>query len=232
MTMTANPQLIPVTPEAHAAHQALRRIAFVALAAIGLGFLIQGAIIVARLVAGGAFPGVAVLAELAGSVSWSVLVCTGVAIGVSLGKARAALAGLFGLVFAPLGLAAAKAAQKIVAAALDVTTAEAVLSVEVIGLVRALEYGLLAFILALLSERKIARLAPYLLTGIAIGLVFGGGLSLLTVLAESLNGAGRNFVSIAGTTIREVTFPIGCAVLIYIGQLVAHSFAEMKKGAA
>ena len=90
--MANTQRLVPRTLAAQRASRAIRSIAFVAIAAIGLGFLMQGLIVLARLLAGGALPGAGLVADLASTVSWSVLVCTGVAIGVSLGKARAALA--------------------------------------------------------------------------------------------------------------------------------------------
>ncbi len=228
--MADTKRLVPVTPAARRATRNIRRIAFVALAAIGRGLWMQGMVVAARLLAGGALPGASFFADLAGTVSWSVLVCTCVAIGTSLGKARAVLAGLFGLVFAPLGLAAAKGAQKFVGAIVEASTAPAILSLEVVGVVRALEYGVLAFILVILAERKEARLPPYLVTGIGVGVIFGGFLSGLTILIESLNGSGRALPAIATSIVTEVGFPIGCALLIYVGQLVTQSFGQVEKG--
>lgn len=222
--------LVPPTAAARRASRAIRNIAFVGVAAIGLGFMMQALIVAARLLAGGPLPHIGLLADLASTVSWSVLVCTGVAIGVSLAKARALLAGLIGFVFAPIGLAAAKGAQKFVAAMVDVSTAPALLSIEVVGVVRALEYGILAFVLVILAERKESRLLPYLGTGAAVGLVFGGFLSAMTLLVTSLDGSGRNLALIAGTITSEIGFPIGCALLIYLGQLITDSFRDVRMG--
>ena len=219
---------VPVTQPDHRASRTVRRIAFVALAAIGLGFWMQGMIVAARVLAGSPVPAAGFVAELAGMISWSVLVCTGIALGTSLGKARAVLAGLVGLVFAPLGLAAAKGAQKFVGALVEASTAPSILSLEVIGIVRALEYGVLAFVLVLLAERRIARLTPYLVAGLAVGGVFGGFLSGLTILIESLNGTGRSLPIIATSLVTEIGFPIGCALLIYLGQLITQTFGQIE----
>ncbi len=220
----------PRTAAAHRASRAIHAIAFVAIAAIGLGLLMQGLIVGARLLAGGALPGAGFVADLASTVTWSVLVCTGVAVGVSLAKARAVLAGLIGLVFAPIGLAAAKGTQKFVAAMVEASTGPAVLTIEVIGAVRALEYGLLAFVLVILAERRESRLLPYLGLGAGIGLVFGGFVSALTLMMTSLDGAGRNWPLLAGTLTSEIGFPIGCALLIYVGQLITDSFRDVRMG--
>lgn len=115
------------------------------------------------------------LGELAGSVAWSVIVCTGVAIGVSVGKARAALAGAIGMLFAPLALAGAKAAQKVMASLVEATVQPAVFSLATLSVVRALEYGLLAWMLTLLTERKAVRLMPYLLAGAGVGIASAAG---------------------------------------------------------
>ncbi len=227
----ARPQrIVPRTAAAHRAARAIRTVGVVAVAAIGLGLAMQALIVVARLLAGGAWPGAGLVADLASTVAWSVLVCTGVAIGVSVARARAVLAGLIGLVVAPIGLAAAKGTQKVVAALVEASTAPAMLSVEVVGAVRALEYGLLAFVLVVLVERKESRLLPYLGAGAGIGLVFGGFVSALTLLATSLDGAGRDWALVAGTVASEIGFPIGCALLIYLSQLITDSFRDVRMG--
>ena len=229
--MAAPKRLVPVTPAARQASRTIRRIAIVAIAAIGLGLVMQGLLVLVRVLAGGPLPGTEVLAELSGTVSWSVLVCTGVAVGTSLGKARAVLAGLFGLVFAPLGLAAAKASQKVVAAAVLATgSGDAVLSLEVVSIVRALEYGLLAFGLAIFAERAVTRPGPYLRLGGGLGVLFGGFLAGLTIFVDSLDGTGRPWPLIVSTLISEVGFPIGCSLLIYLGQVATHSYREVEQG--
>ncbi|UXN75084.1 hypothetical protein N8D56_09275 [Devosia sp. A8/3-2] len=77
---------------------------------------------------GGAFPGVSIFADSVQTVTWSVLVCTGVAIGVTVSKARKAPAGLMGLLFAPLALAVAKAGQKAMLALIGALEQPAALS--------------------------------------------------------------------------------------------------------
>jgi hypothetical protein len=215
-------------PEARRAQGELRSIAIVALLAIGLGLVMQMLIVTTRLLAGGAFPGIAGLADVANGVTWSFFVCTGVAIGVSIGKARKALAGLIGFLFAPIAIAVAKAMQKAVIVAIDAVETVAVLPVTTLGLVRAVEYGVLAWVLAVLAEREVARPLPYLGVGTGVGLVFGISLALLTRASALAAGTDLTAPQIAGTLMNEVGSPIGCAFLIFIGQLVSRNFKIYK----
>jgi hypothetical protein len=82
-----------VSPEAHRAREAISLVATVAVLAIGLGLFMQALVVVLRLADGVVGAEAKVIAELMGSVTWSVIVCTGVAIGMSIGKARVVLAG-------------------------------------------------------------------------------------------------------------------------------------------
>lgn len=198
---------------------AIRRIALVAALGVGLGLLIQLVIVCLRLI-GGVSPSLLALADLAQAVTWSVLVCTGVAIGMAIGKARTALAGVFAAFFAPLSMAAAKAMQKVIGSLLGALEQPALLSMATIGVVRALEYGILAWLLAWLSERKERRMHPYLLAGGGVGVLFGGFIVALSILSTTgENEMGILKISTLATS--EVGAPLGCAAVIYITQLVA-----------
>lgn len=216
----------------HRARQAratIQRLALIAVLGVVLGFVMQGLVIAARLLGGGALPGIAVIADLVQTVTWSVLVCTGVAIGVSVGKARKALAGFIGFFFAPLALAVAKAGQKAMLTVIGALEQPAALSLTAIGLVRAFEYGLLAWLLMLLTEKEIIRPAPYVAVGAAIGVVFGSVLFWLTYTAALANDEQMTTPQILGMLVNEVGAPAGCAFLIYIGQLASYSFTVYKK---
>lgn len=148
------------------------------------------------------------MADVANSVTWSFFVCTGVAIGVSIGKARKALAGLIGFLFAPIAIAAAKAMQKAVIVAIDAVESVALLPVTTLGLVRAVEYGLLAWLLTVMTEREIARPLPYLGIGTGIGLFFGIALALLTRASALAAGTDLTAQQLAGTLMNEIGSPI------------------------
>jgi hypothetical protein len=216
---------------AEEARRQIRFIALVAILAVGLGFIMQALILFAKTQAGAKVPGAMLVADVAQGVTWSVFVCTGVAIGVSIGRARKALAGLIGFLFAPLGVAVAKASQRAVLAALSAAEQPMAVPLVTVGLIRAVEYGMLAWLLAALSEREVARALPYLGVGTTIGVVFGTALTLLTRNAILAQGLEPTLAQIAGTAVNEIGTPIGCAVLIFIGQIVSRNFSIYKKAA-
>jgi hypothetical protein len=139
---------------------------------------------------------------------------------MAIGKARTALAGLFAAFFAPLSMAAAKAVQKVVGSLLGALDQPALLSLATIGVVRAIEYGILAWLLAWLSERKERRMRPYLLAGGGVGLLFGGLIVALSVLNAASDGS-LSLLKITSVATTEIGSPLGCAAVIYITQLVA-----------
>lgn len=217
----------PIRPEkARQARFEIERIATVALLAVGFGFAMQALVLATRLLAGGAAPEKVFVADLAQGVTWSVFVCTGVAVGVAVGRARKFLAGIFGFIFAPLGIAAAKAGQKAVTALTNAIDKPDLIPLVTLGSVRAVEYGLLAWLLAVLAEKETVRPGPYLAVGAIIGIVFGG---LLVFLSATGSGTKPTIAQLAGLTVNEVGFPIGCALLIFLGQLVARNVVVYKR---
>lgn len=188
---------------------------------IGLGLLMQVTIVVARILAGGPWPELAILVETAQTVSWVALVCSGVAIAIAVGRVRKVLAGFVAALCAPLALAAAKALQKVVAELIDAPQTGNLIPIETVSLIRGIEYGLLAWLLALLVHREVARAAPYLWTGTGVGLVFGGAVTTLLTQAHVTEAGALSPAFLSGTVIAEVGTPIGCALVIYVGQAVA-----------
>jgi hypothetical protein len=210
-------------------HPILKRIAIIALCAIALGFAMQGLILVVKMSSGAPFPGARLLVDLAQGVTWSFLVCTGVGIGTSIMKARAALVGLLGLICAPLAIAAAKSSQKVMASMVGAADQPVILSLATISGLRAIEYGLLGWWLGTLARREVSRAVPYLSAGALLGVTFGGAIAVLTYHVAVSKGLAPALPQILGTVVNEVVFPIGCAFVIYIGQLISqHVRMEVK----
>jgi len=204
----------------------IQRVALVALFAVGLGFAMQSLILATRLLAGGPPAQLSFVADVAQGVTWSAFVCTGVAVGVVVGRTRKLLAGLFGLIFAPLGIALAKASQKAMLAVTNALDKPDMLPLVMLGSVRAIEYGLLAWLLAALAEKEVARPTAYVSIGATIGILFGGLLVLMTLSVGSPN---PTTAQLAGMIVNEVGSPIGCALLIFLGQLVARNVVIYKR---
>lgn len=221
---------VPLVVETEDPAILLRRVGIVALFAILLGFLMQGLILAGKLAAGGVFPGHLYLVSLAQGVTWSFLVCLGVAIGVHLGKARALLAGLIAMIFAPIAVAMAKASQKAMASLIGAADQPGALSLTTLGSLRAAEYGLLGWLLARLAQKRHGGAARYFGTGAAIGVVFGGIVFVLTYRAATIGGTAPDLPQMVGMLINEIGFPIGCAFIIYAGQMVARGMAQTAPG--
>jgi hypothetical protein len=214
-------------PQSGTAHIVIRRIMTIAGLAVILGLAMQALILTAKLAGGGQFPGLQLMADMAQGVTWSVLVCTGVGVGAVAAKARAALMGALGLVCAPAALAVAKAAQKTVAALLEKAGKPAVLSLATVGSIKAIEYGLLGCLLGWMLEKQVSRPGPYLLAGAGIGIVFGGGLTVLTYRTAIENGLEFPMPQLFGTAVNEMVFPVGCALVIYLGQFLSRHLGRI-----
>ncbi|WP_309084464.1 hypothetical protein [Chelativorans sp.] len=223
MASTFPAQRTPPSQAATEAHLAIRRVALIAMLAIAFGFLMQALILTAKLLGGAAFPGVLLLVDLAQGVTWAFLVCLGVGIGTSILKARALLAGIIAALFAPISLAIAKSSQKVMATVLGAADQPALLPLATISVLRAIEYGILGWLLAKLTQKDVTKPMPYLGAGTAIGATFGLAISWLTYQAAVANGVSPGPPQIAATLLNEVVFPIGCAFLIYVGQSVGRS---------
>ena len=149
---------------------------------IVLGIVIEIALIIAAAVfrkSGDLRP---FIADLAGTISWSVLVCVGISIGTIAAKARGTAMGVLGLLSAPAAFLIAKAAHKSAAAALDVAVAAArgPTAGQMI-VIRAAEYGLLGLAAGYISLRPWGRLPVYALLGLAIGALAAWIVLMITV---------------------------------------------------
>jgi Family of unknown function (DUF5317) len=188
----------------------------VAWLAILLGLLLQLALLLAA--AGlGIFAGLRPLAaETARSVGWSVLVCTGIAVGRVAAKGRPPLMGIAGLLAAPLALTVANTIQKGIAAALNIPQATGTAPLWVLVL-KAAEYGCLAAALGWIGRRAWAGAPAYAAAGLLAGIVFGG--AALTVVAQ-LAPTPLSPATLMVKGVNELVFPVGCALVIFAAEIL------------
>jgi hypothetical protein len=188
----------------------------VAWLAILLGLLLQLALLLAA--AGlGSFAGLRPLvAETARNVGWSVLVCTGIAVGRVAAKGRPPLMGIAGLLAAPLALTTANTIQKGIAAALNVPQAAGAAPLWVLVL-KAAEYGCLAAALGWIGRRAWAGAPAYAAVGLLAGIVFGG--AALTVVAQ-LAPTPLSPAALMVKGVNELVFPVGCALVIFTAEVL------------
>lgn len=225
-------QALVTSDDTEQASALVRRIAFIALASIALGFAIQGLILAAKLW-GGVMPATSTLiADVTQGITWSLLVCVGVGIVTSVSKARPLLAGALSLIVAPLAVALAKFSQKVMAGLVSAAEQEAMLSLSAMSSLKAVEYGVLGWLLARLVQTSEIRASRYFGTGALVGLVFGGAIAWIAYQAGLGKGLAPGPVQIVASLINEVLFPVGCAGVVYAGQLVGRSARLIEKAKA
>jgi len=174
--------------------------------AIGLGLFIQIVIMVVTQV----FPEQKkLIPEVGQKVSWSVLVCSAMAIGNSVARARPMLLGLVGLLAAPLAFNAARIVQRGLSAGGSAPPALTPAALE-LSIAKGLEYAVFGILIAFAAKSGKAR--AYLLSGLALAVVFTTYLEIRLVYGNS--PAPPNPVLIA-RGINEFLFPIGCAFVLW-----------------
>jgi hypothetical protein len=166
------------------------------------------------------------LSDLAQKVSWSFIVCVGLAFGSTAAKARSGLMGALGLISAPLGFSMARSVHKGVNSALGVAVVGGAAFPFLIAGIKAIEYGVLGGLLGYLSKRqdgKGASLTLHLLTGAGIGLTFGLAITTLILRASA---APPTLVDALGKGINEVIFPVGCSLVLYASNALGKRIAS------
>jgi hypothetical protein len=189
----------------------------VAWLAIVLGLLLQLTMLLVAAGFGAATSSRTLLAETFKTVSWSLLVCVGVALGRVAAKGRLPLAGVTGLLAAPLALTAANAVQKGVAEAVDAAGAPVGPPPLWVLAIKAAEYGCLGLALEWVGRRAWGSALGHLGVGLLGGVVFGG--VFLAVVVQSAP-TPLSTPSLAARGINELLFPVGCALVVFIAEVL------------
>lgn len=204
-----------------------RTLLHIAWLAVLLGLFIQGLLLAAN-----GFDGWlenhAWVADLVQKISWSVLVCVGLALGrgaiklmestgraVSEGTAMT-VAGVSGLLAAPAAFTVARSLQQGVQEALALEAAQPVGVAALVVLIKAVEYAALGAALAWLGNRTWGRAGAHAATGLLTGIIFGG--ALIAVLSD---GTPESLAALLPRAINEVVHPIGCALALYAAEVLA-----------
>jgi hypothetical protein len=178
---------------------------------IGLGIGMEVLLLLTAAAFGSAQSVKPFIAELTQKITWSFIVCVGLAIGRLASKAHVTLAGLVGLISAPLGFEVARAVHRGAAQALDLTVAgPAGIVLVAIVLVKTIEYGLLGLAIAWSASRRRFGVPGHVGLGLLFGFVFGGA-----SLALTSGGGPVSPAVLAAWVINELLFPVGCALVLY-----------------
>jgi hypothetical protein len=202
----------PMTPSSPWA--TLLRIAWLAIL---LGLLLQLTVLLVAAGLGAATNSRTLLAETLRTVSWSLLVCVGVALGRVAAKGRLPLEGVTGLLAAPLALTAANAVQKGVAEAVDAAGVPAGPAPVWVLAIKAAEYSALGLALEWVGRRAWHSALGHLGVGLLVGVIFGG--VFLTVVVQS-GPTPLSTPALVTKGLNELLFPIGCALVVFIAEVL------------
>ena len=189
----------------------------VAWLAILLGLLLQLAMLLVAAGFGTATGPGPLLAETLKTVSWSLLVCVGVALGRVAAKGRLPLEGVTGLLAAPLALLAANAVQKGVAEAVDAAGVRAGPAPLWVLAIKAAEYACLGLALNWVGRRAWHSAIGHLAVGLLTGVVFGG--IFLAVVVQT-TPAPLSTPALVARGLNELLFPVGCALVVFIAEVL------------
>jgi hypothetical protein len=189
----------------------------VAWLAIVLGLLLQLAVLLVAVGFGTAPSPGPVLAETLKTVSWSLLVCVGVALGRVAAKGRLPAEGITGLLAAPLALTVANTVQKGVAEAVNAAGVPAGPTPLWVLAIKAAEYGALGLLLNWVGRRAWHSALGHLAVGLVVGVVFGG-LFLAVVVRTAPTPLSAPSVLARG--VNELLFPVGCALVVFIAEVL------------
>jgi hypothetical protein len=156
-----------------------------------------------------------ILVDLIGKVSWSALVCVGLAIGTAASKVRAPFMGLLGLLAAPLAFHVSRTLQQGVAKTLEVAAAGAPVgsyTLILLALLKAVEYGCLGAAIGWIGRRPWGGALAHLAVGLAVGILFGGAIVSFTYWTAPEPLAAADLFS---RGVNEILFPVGCSMVLY-----------------
>jgi hypothetical protein len=204
-----------------------RRLLQVAWMSILLGLLVELALVIVRAAFGESVGAKPIVADAVQKVSWSVLVCSGIALGTAAARSvRAVTMGVLGLLSAPLAFAVAKAAHKAAAQGLGFDIAPGP-SPLVMATIKGLEFAFLGAAVGWLSTKAWAGMREHLLAGLIAGIVFGGGLVAYTLGTATEPPPTMTIVTLATN---ELIYPIGCAVVLFAAGALGARLAEGTSG--
>jgi hypothetical protein len=185
--------------------------------AIALGLAIQIVIMIVNQT----WPDRKLIPEIGQKVSWSVLVCSAMAIGNSVARAKPMLMGLIGLLSAPVAFNAARIVQRGLNA--GGSAGSVVPTALELSLAKGLEYAVFGMLIAYAAKSGRAR--TYLLSGTALAVAFTTYLELRLVYGNLPTPPTATLMT---RGINELLFPIGCAFVLWFTTEIGTKLSELK----
>ena len=181
--------------------------------AILLGFVMEALLLL--FAAGfGSLPGLkAVSADLVRQVSWSTIVCVGLALGTAASKVRAPLVGLIGLLAAPLAFTVSRGLHQGAVKTLEIVGAGSdAPPVLLLAVLKGVEYACLGLAIFWVGNRPWGGMMVHIAVGLVVGILFGGTIVALTYWTAPEPLATADLVSRGAN---EILFPVGCSLVLF-----------------
>lgn len=201
------PDQVDSSPTSPDLGRTLLRVAWLAIA---LGLAMEALLLLLGASFGELLGVKSIVADLAKNLSWSLFVCTGLAVGTAASQARAPAMGLMGLLAAPVAFEVSRVVHKGTLEALDISGSGDTSPV-LVAVIKGFEYGCLGLAVGWLGRRPWGGAAAHAAAGLAVGLVFGGAIVALTVPS----GAQMSVADLVSRGVNEVLFPLGCSLVLY-----------------
>jgi hypothetical protein len=152
------------------------------------------------------------MVDLAQRITWSTIVCSSISVAMAASKMRESFMGLAGILSASVAFKIARTVQKGVGAALGAAPAVANgPSPLVLGIIKAVEYGCLAAILAWMGKRNRGAIA-HAAVGLMMGVLFG---AIVLGYIYLTNFKLFNAADVVSRGLNEVLFPVGCSLVLF-----------------
>jgi hypothetical protein len=214
---TADSPAKPSLPETSAQAVPLGvRLVHVAWMSILLGLIMELVIIAVVTIDGSSGDGTSFFTDAVQKVTWSSLVCVGLALGTAAsGAVRAPVMGLIGLLMAPLAFTLARMLHNAALQLMHVAPRAAAVSTPSVlwlAVIKAVEFGALGFAAGLLARNTSNQLRSHVLLGLAVGLIFGG---ILLVYTAGASDPALAKAKLVGLGLNELLYPIGCSMILY-----------------
>ncbi len=195
----------------------------VAWMSILLGIVIEAAILLVATTFQQSIAGKPILADLVQKVSWSVIVCMGLALGrgavrMQALSMQAPAMGLVGLLAGPVAFVIARSLHEGFQEALVIKVFQAGAGSPVLlALIKGLEYGCLGALLAWVGKQVWGKALAHAGSGLLIGIVFGAiliGAMVWDAIAPITAG------TLISRVINEIINPVGCSLTLYAAEVL------------
>jgi hypothetical protein len=198
-----------------AASLALRSVLRAAGPSLVLGLVSRGLLYLIANLFDQSHANVAFVGELLSRLSWSVIVCMGLAAALFAVKHRALAMGAAGSIAAPIAFFVSRGMHKGVVDFLHLIEVSDVPSPTVLAVLKGGEYACLGIILGWLGQRRRGTSRSYAAIGATIGVVFGGA---ILAFNASVTPAALGPAGLLSWVVNEVLFPIGCSLVVFSGE--------------